>query len=197
MEQDLTGSNGLETSQNDGILVDQVVITLIGEFLDQHYSQIMEFRASLRSNSRELRKLSFRAYYESIESEEHRLMGMQDDLLKVFLENKGVSFPTYLARVSEVEFKKLYTTLAGKTLSARMMNNLREEEEVTRSQLEECLQFREQLMNRAQSSPGWDNHNLRYVLCRMIEDDCFDRFGLDEAKLMNLGYLFNIWGLIK
>jgi hypothetical protein len=157
---------------------------LLEKFIDFHWRSLREFTKELKMESRRLREIDFRQYFlalgEEVEKEKKYLLGV----LEKWLLDQSISQNEFLLAIEEeeqVQPGSTQTAVARATLRQKTLFLLKHiPHHNTRS---EYVAYNTELQKRFDKNPAFQNFSSDRRFHRMIEDCCYDKFGIDNDAL--------------
>jgi hypothetical protein len=167
---------------------DPIVNSVVRETLETQWPTIKSRMREIRDESREARKLGFRAYYNALERETLVMEEYIMDILGSAAKIKGLDQDEAWCKIVH-QYKKapraFQFMIAKVALQLKLNIFLNDQNQATiSSQLaEECLDFKLEMVAKYRNHAANTQAAEKYIYGRMIEDCAFDKFGIEDDTL--------------
>lgn len=167
---------------------DSIESAVVRQVLEESWSEIKGWMSKVKSETRKSRNLGFRVYYAAIRGENEAIEDYIMDLLGNAATKKGLDkhqfwwtlVQRYLYKSPGIQF-----LIAKVAFQMKLQKMFRKPSEKTYSpkDLENCLDFKLELLKRYQSHAASQQHEDKIVYARIMEDCAFDKFGIEDEVL--------------
>lgn len=169
-------------------------ILLLADILDKNMGKIDGIVAVVKQETREARKSGFREYYEKIEAEKDRIGAKIVEMVCIEARSRAGSRRDVENRILQafqsnptLVCYELSKSCINSRISAKKHNWPKHQECLAKvTTVKECLQYCLAIFAKYRSSQAMGTPHDKYVYCRIIEDCCFDKFGVDIVRLQEI-----------
>jgi hypothetical protein len=160
----------------------------VKEVLEESWADIKKNMRTVKAETRNIRHMGFRAYYAAIQEEAVVIEEYIMELLGNAAAKKGYDKQQFWWMMIQkyIDQSKGILLLISKLALQKKLQNvfrIKEGRAISTKVLEECLDFKLELVRRYRNHAASKQKDDNLVYSRIIEDCTFDKFGIEDETL--------------